>query len=425
MKKSLTSRYVVDVSDLIHWHHGNLSGIQRVVAEMAYRYEEEGAIFCYYDESAARFFPLDSSFTDMMNRRTATHQPVPSSAGSTVEVDGLYYIKRVSRAITPSIAMRVAKRIHREVKKLTAKESTETRKQFHFEKGDTLLVFGGHWDKPRYTATLRTAKEQASLRVGHAIMDLIPIYDQAHVAEVEHKRFPKYIQEISEISDIVYVISESTKRDYERYLKETNAKHIPKIQKIILGEDFKHSTSEAVATLEHVPYILAVGTVEVRKNYGLLYYAYKRAYELNITLPRLVIVGREGWLAGDVYYQMKHDSQVSNDITFMHGMNDHQLSWLYEHCLFTVNASFYEGWGLPIAEAAFYGKTCAASNSTSIPEVVGDCAKYFSPFSTDECLKTLQALLDRKTRERLEKRIANRRPISWDDTFRQTKEALR
>lgn len=36
---SATKRYVVDVSGSVHWH-GNLSGIQRVVAEMAYRYEK-------------------------------------------------------------------------------------------------------------------------------------------------------------------------------------------------------------------------------------------------------------------------------------------------------------------------------------------------------------------------------------------------
>lgn len=415
------TRYVVDVSDLIHWHN-HLSGIQRVVAEMAYRYEKEGAVFCYYEEATQQFYPLES-FTGHMQKRdrvlSASARPAESKPNEAV-----VQLKRAGRALTPPIATKVARRIRRVAASMRAQQTQPARETFAFREDDTVLVFGGHWDKPHYAGLLADIKQRYKARVAHVVYDMIPVYDRAHVAEEEHERFPRYIRAISAIADVIYAISESTKRDYLRFLKENKIKHTPKVQVIILGEDFTHNKPVKPAGFKEKDYILAVGTVEVRKNYGLLYTTYKRARELNISLPKLVIVGRVGWLSGDVYYQMVHDSTISQDIVFIHSADDNQLSWLYENSLFTVYPSFYEGWGLPVAEAAFYGKACATSNSSSLPEVIGDLAEYFSPYSADECLAAMQKLMNAKHRRALEAKLRKRQPVSWDTTFEQVKQAL-
>jgi glycosyltransferase involved in cell wall biosynthesis len=422
-RTSRFERSVVDVSDLIHWQ-GHLSGIQRVVAEMAYRYEKENAVFCYYEEETRQFYAL-ASFIEHMKQREETRMPSSSSVviENPTRKEVILQLKRIGRSLAPPVALKVARRIRREAVSIN-REPEDTREPFLFKQNDTLLVFGGHWDKPHYTAVLGGIKREHGVRIAHVVYDLIPVYDRAHVAEEEHVRFPLYIKSISELSDVVYVISEATKRDYQRFLRENSIQSHPKICKIVLGENFSHKNSVKPKNFKESSYILAVGTFEVRKNYGLLYSTYKRAKELGVSLPKLVIVGRRGWLSGDIYYQMVHDSSVASDIIFMHDVDDHELSWLYENCLFTTYPSFYEGWGLPVAEAAYYGKTCAASSSSSIPEVVGACALYFSPYSVDECLTKLQELLNEKTRVELESKVIKRQPNDWDATFLQVKSAL-
>jgi glycosyltransferase involved in cell wall biosynthesis len=416
-------RYVVDVSDLINWQ-GHLSGIQRVVAEMAYRYEKEDAVFCYYEEATAQFYPLDS-FSGHMSRRqeelvAGPAAPRPHSVAEKTKG----HLKRVGRLVAPPIAAKVAKYVRHEVRAVLSSPEKDRREKFQFQDDDVLLVFGGHWDKPRYTSTLTAIRRHRKLRIAHLIHDLIPIYDKGHVSQDEHVRFPKYITEITKLSDVVYITSEAARRDYDRYLKETKADTRPLVHRVTLGEDFSSKGAIKPMSFASSSYILAVGSFEVRKNYGLLYQTYKLAHERGVSLPTLVIVGRQGWLSGDTHYQMEYDPDVAKQIILMHNVSDGELEWLYKHCLYTVQPSFSEGWGLPVAEAAYYKKVSAVANTSSLPEVVGDSAVYFSPYSTDECLAALRELLNEKLRSKLENKISKRTPASWDTTFQQTKEAL-
>ena len=70
----------------------------------------------------------------------------------------------------------------------------------------------------------------------------------------------------------------------------------------------------------------------------------------------------------------------------MHNCSDEELAWMYKNCAFSIYPSFYEGWGLPIAESAFYGAPCLASSTSSMPEVAGSAVDYFNPASTDSCM---------------------------------------
>lgn len=60
-----------------------------------------------------------------------------------------------------------------------------------------------------------------------------------------------------------------------------------------------------------------------------------------------------------------------------------ELAALYKYCRFVLYTSKNEGFGLPVLEAASYGKTCVASNVASIPEVIGDAVRYVNPLNDD------------------------------------------
>lgn len=93
---------------------------------------------------------------------------------------------------------------------------------------------------------------------------------------------------------------------------------------------------------------------------------------------------------------------------------------LYSGCRFAVYPSFYEGWGLPLGEAACFGKVTAASNAASIPEVLGDLAVYFAPNDLHDMAAVLRRLIcDPEYLARLEQKLVARfRPRSWEQCSR-------
>jgi hypothetical protein len=59
-----------------------------------------------------------------------------------------------------------------------------------------------------------------------------------------------------------------------------------------------------------------------------------------------------------------------------------------------------------------------------MPEVAGDLVTYFSPFSTDECLKAVLDMLKPGAIEASKERLKTYRPTLWDDTFESVKKGL-
>src|SRR6185369_16418160 len=171
-------------------------------------------------------------------------------------------------------------------------------------------------------------------------------------------------------------------------------------------------------------FILCVGTIEPRKNHTVLYYAYKLAKKRRITLPKLVIAGRRGWASDDIVRNLTEDPDVKNDFVLLLNTRDDELSWLYEHCLFTVFPSFYEGWGIPIGESVARGVPCLCSDGSSMVEIAEGHVAHFSPASSDECLAAVQRLLDPVALDEARERAARYTPFSWDASFAQLRAHL-
>ena len=91
------------------------------------------------------------------------------------------------------------------------------------------------------------------------------------------------------------------------------------------------------------PFYLHVGTIEPRKNIEMLISAFRRA---GLADSVLYLVGRQGWQSlGALPHNVIHLSNV----------RDEHLAWLYKHAVALVSTSFYEGLGLPVAEALSAG----------------------------------------------------------------------
>jgi glycosyltransferase involved in cell wall biosynthesis len=132
-------------------------------------------------------------------------------------------------------------------------------------------------------------------------------------------------------------------------------------------------------------------------------------------------------MSGDVYELIKNDPDTKDKFIFLHNANDSQLAWLYAHAMFTVYPSFYEGWGLPIAESLLRGTPCLASETSSMQEIAGDLVPYFSPFSSDQIMNTIASYAnDPKALKALKTRVAKEyKTTTWDMSYAEVADGIK
>ncbi|MBI2953590.1 MAG: glycosyltransferase family 4 protein [Chloroflexi bacterium] len=126
------------------------------------------------------------------------------------------------------------------------------------------------------------------------------------------------------------------------------------------------------------PFILSVGVIEPRKNLKRLVEAYALLKSRAGFQHKLVIAGRKGWLY-DAVFRRVEDLKLSKDVVFLGPIPDADLVALYNLADVFVYPSLYEGFGLPPLEAMACGTPVVSSNSSSLPEVVGDAGLMAPP----------------------------------------------
>ncbi len=124
------------------------------------------------------------------------------------------------------------------------------------------------------------------------------------------------------------------------------------------------------------PFILFVGTIEPRKNLGLLLDVFEEMRAaLGERMPALVLVGGGGWKSEAIRERLRRTAGVH----WFRAINDAELTVLYRHAQFTVAPSFSEGWGLPVQESLAMGVPCIASSGGAMPEAAHGVAELFDP----------------------------------------------
>lgn len=125
-------------------------------------------------------------------------------------------------------------------------------------------------------------------------------------------------------------------------------------------------------------FILAVGTLEPRKNMPLLLHAYAHLRrETGITVP-LVLVGGKGWLYEEVFRTITA-LDLTEHVRHLDKVSDVELAHLYRAAGVLAFPSRYEGFGLPALEALHAGCPVVASDRGSLPEVVGEAGVLLPP----------------------------------------------
>lgn len=407
----------LDVTQLVEWG-GKLTGIPRVMNEYSIRFVNEPEVsFTCWDRKKKTYFEVDirkvlQKFEDTTSDEApASDKPLASRIKTQLRA-----VKKISKKVP--VVKYPLRAVYRTIQaeKRARQNKTYYKENTNMKNGDQLVVFWGTWDDKSFIEDLKR-KHQNGITLCQIVYDMLPIVTPQYSGH-SSDHLLEYGKAIYPICDLIICISEHTKVDLVDWLKSSQLQ-VPKLEVIRLGDDFNYKKPVRPKTLSEVEnFLLCVGTIEARKNHALIYYAYKLAAQRKIELPPVVIVGQKGWRAVEIYELMTTDPDVKEKFIFIHNATDGELAYLYQKCLFTIYPSFYEGWGLPVAESILRGAPCISSNTSSLTEIAGDLIDYFSPASTDECLDSIVTMLDDDYRAQAKKRLHNYKPYSWDSSFK-------
>lgn len=124
-------------------------------------------------------------------------------------------------------------------------------------------------------------------------------------------------------------------------------------------------------------FLLAIGTLEPRKNLGRLFEAMALLHDADLGLA---IAGGRGWKESDLFRRVDQLG-ITDRIAFLGYVEDVDLAKLLARTEAFVFPSLYEGFGMPILEAMLAGAPVLASARPAMEEVGGDVAQYFDPTS--------------------------------------------
>jgi glycosyltransferase involved in cell wall biosynthesis len=274
-----------------------------------------------------------------------------------------------------------------------------------FSHNDVYISLGLDWDKENLKELYKIVKD-IGIKTVLFCYDLIPYKFPQFCAPEYSVKISHYFNELLWCANYVICISENSKKDLIEYAKTTSGP-LPNLKVINIGCDLLKTTTKKIefnekSLINNKDFILTVSTIEPRKNHIILYNVWKKLYEYDSkNCPLLVIVGRNGWLYNDLQAIIKQDCYINKHIIVINNTNDFVLEWLYTNCLFTVFPSFYEGWGMPVAESLYYGKYCISSNTSSFPEVSQNLIKMLDPLDFYSWYNAIKDLLENRSKLKL------------------------
>lgn len=248
------------------------------------------------------------------------------------------------------------------------------------------------------------------------IHDLMPLYfPEGRIHQFLYYKL--FLKKIIKNSNLIITVSNNTKNDLikEYKVKEDKVKVIYNgfdKPKVLNKEESKNIVKNKFGVND---YILMIG----------IHYAYKNlhsvieAYDLikdEIDKP-IVIVGNDDCKYGNKLKELVKAKGIEDRVFFLGYVSNEDKNRLYQAAKLFIYPSKYEGFGLPVLEAMANNTVVACSNTSSLPEVVGDAAIMFNPDSIEDIrgsIKYAYNLNENEYAKFIEKGNFQISKFSWD-----------
>lgn len=433
-----------DVTDIVAYAMGNVrvSGIQRValniISCVAKKNKNEPVYCTFFHQKTRRMFvfrPLDWLQDDEFDSELLLRRLGLSSGGGFfpskkwIRLNANEYSKNKFLRSLRKIQIYLYSILFRSrLKSLDLKVGADFDSvnkiqlwEAKLSKNDAYVILGANWI---LEDVIKFCKFHASRGgdVVQMIYDLIPYHRPDYCDSTLASQFRIWLDGISKYVNKYVCISDYTAKDLREFLGDDLIAQSIKVVKLAheFGGFERNSLIQMTARIECIArtsYILCVGTIEHRKNGIALLRVWGRLIErLGDKAPRLIFVGKRGWNVNEFETVLQSDSRLFDFVEIVQSASDKDIVALYKNALFTVYPSLYEGWGLPVGEAAWFGKICITSNTTSLPEVCGDLVDYFNPNDVDEMTNIIEYyLLNVDALKAKEEKIRSTKLRTWLD----------
>jgi glycosyltransferase involved in cell wall biosynthesis len=267
---------------------------------------------------------------------------------------------------------------------------------------DVMFYTGNWWWRPKAFQTFEKLKKSSGAKVVVFLHDLIPIVRSEYVDVSHARRFGEMLRQVCAASDLILTNSMNSRSDILAWMHTSNLGNIPigvtplpheffqqpnytaniwgRLSKRWVGARHTQSNAEFKSCVGGEPFVLMVGTIELRKNVPALLRAWKKLQSKKQSLlPWLVMVGKWGQGTDEIKKLINEFNGFERKILVLNHVSDEMLVELYRGCLFSIYISQYEGWGLPIGESLWFGKRVLASNTSAMPEAGEDLVLYVDP----------------------------------------------
>jgi glycosyltransferase involved in cell wall biosynthesis len=211
---------------------------------------------------------------------------------------------------------------------------------------------------------------------------------------LKHQAFRATLHHALTKSRAIIAVSNYTRNSILHHFPEVNPDKIHVVYEGLtrLPSPPKESLSPIIPT----PYFLYIGNAYPHKNLEALLHAFS-FFHKRYPSVHLVLAGRD-----DLFYQRLKKELGEIDIpddavTFIMNPTDEQIASLYQKATLYLFPSLSEGFGLPPLEAMSFGTPVAASNTSSLPEILGDAAIYFPPDDIERMVEIMIQVIEQES----------------------------
>jgi len=235
----------------------------------------------------------------------------------------------------------------------------------------------------------------------------------------EVSRWKKKLADIVSRADGIMVNSVTTANDLKELYPETSNRIF--VTKLGIDHFRKHNTEKS-NTGKH---ILAVGTVEPRKNYKALFQAYERAASELPDIPDLVVAGGMGYKSDEIC-RSAGSTSIKEKIHFTGFVSDTRLRELYADALCLVHTAVHEGFGFTVPEALGFGLPVVCSRNSALLELFGEAVYLVDSGNHDSIAHGLISALQNGVSEHQAKAVEHLfRTLTWNNCAESTENAFR
>ena len=429
-----TSRLIIDVTDTLSSWSGAPTGIQRVLLNLAKAstgYPRDRVVIGFLNEWGNMSQLQPETFIDIFDPVKRKKASIKIKRGVVAPTVCAACLKKVSahekqaKRVFPAILKKIALSMcphglvrfyTRQMLALPSQENTGPRSKqltdstlqtLELNQHDVLFIADSNWNLRNYCGRVQLLKAKCGIKVIGFVHDIIPIMEPHLVDEIVTMQFEQWLRKLTLVSEKILTNSAYTTAELNKWLLG-NA-YFSKLSFPITfgncdGKIDESAESEVLSTLDprcsnnggecsdlgrirhwtkREPFILWVGTIDLRKNLEQLLLAIIKLARDGFECPRVAVVGRPSRGAENIHRWLRHTA-LEHRVTWFEGIRDEELQVLYSKASLFICTSWTEGYGLPVEEALMQGVPCLVANSGALPEAGGSCVEYFDPFSVPE-----------------------------------------